>query len=198
MFLKMQILWYVTLCRRYVPEDANFVVCYILSQICFWRCKFCGMLHFVADMFLKMQILWYVTFCRRYVPEDANFVVCYILSQICFWRCKFCGMLRCAERQQSLACRWGHFDPPKRWLTIYQSIPRTIPEDFYLKDLKHYWLTGYGVVQSSKRGYAVVQLVEARRWKSEGCGFDSWWCHWNFSLTQSLRPHYGPWGWLSL
>jgi hypothetical protein len=31
--------------------------------------------------------------------------------------------------------------------------------------------------------YAVVQLVEALRYKSEGRGFDSPWCHWNFSLT---------------
>ena len=39
---------------------------------------------------------------------------------------------------------------------------------------------------------AVVQLVEALRYKSEGRGFDSRWCHWNFSLTYSFRPHYGP------
>ena len=38
----------------------------------------------------------------------------------------------------------------------------------------------------------VVQLVEALRYKPEGRGFDSRWCHWNFSLTQSFRPHYGP------
>ena len=38
----------------------------------------------------------------------------------------------------------------------------------------------------------VVQLVEALRYKSEGRGFDSRWCHWNFSLTQSFRLHYGP------
>ena len=30
---------------------------------------------------------------------------------------------------------------------------------------------------------AVAQLVEALRYKSEGRGFDSRWCHWNFSLT---------------
>jgi hypothetical protein len=29
----------------------------------------------------------------------------------------------------------------------------------------------------------VAQLVEALRYKSEGHGFDSRWCHWNFSLT---------------
>ena len=32
-------------------------------------------------------------------------------------------------------------------------------------------------------GYAVVQLVEALRYKPEGGGFDSRWCHWNFSLV---------------
>ena len=38
-------------------------------------------------------------------------------------------------------------------------------------------------------GHAVVQLVEALRYKSEGRGFDSRWCHWYFSLTSSFRPH---------
>jgi hypothetical protein len=32
-------------------------------------------------------------------------------------------------------------------------------------------------------GHAVVQSVEALRYKSEGRGFYSRWCHWNFSLT---------------
>jgi hypothetical protein len=32
------------------------------------------------------------------------------------------------------------------------------------------------------REYAVAQLVEALRYKPEGRGFDSRWCHWNFSL----------------
>jgi hypothetical protein len=31
--------------------------------------------------------------------------------------------------------------------------------------------------------HAVGQLVEALRYKQEGRGFDSRWCHWNFSLT---------------
>jgi hypothetical protein len=38
----------------------------------------------------------------------------------------------------------------------------------------------------------VAQLVEAPRYKPEGRGFDSRLCHWNSSLTQSFRPHYGP------
>jgi hypothetical protein len=32
-------------------------------------------------------------------------------------------------------------------------------------------------------GYAVAQMVEALRYKPEGRGFDSRWCHRNFSLT---------------
>ena len=45
---------------------------------------------------------------------------------------------------------------------------------------------------SSVMRYAAVQSVEALRYKPEGRGFDSRWCNWNFSLTQSFRPHYGP------
>ena len=32
-------------------------------------------------------------------------------------------------------------------------------------------------------GHAVAQLVETLRYKPEGRGFDSRWCHWNFLLT---------------
>jgi hypothetical protein len=31
--------------------------------------------------------------------------------------------------------------------------------------------------------HAVAQLVEARRYKLEGRGFDSRWCYWQFSST---------------
>jgi hypothetical protein len=33
------------------------------------------------------------------------------------------------------------------------------------------------------RGGVVVRAIR---------GFDSRWCHWNFSFTQSFRLHYGP------
>jgi len=36
-----------------------------------------------------------------------------------------------------------------------------------------------------------AQLVEALRYKPESCGFVSRWGHWDFSLTESFRPHYG-------
>ena len=34
-------------------------------------------------------------------------------------------------------------------------------------------------------------VVKALRYKPAGRGFDSRWCHWNFSVT-SYRSHYGP------
>jgi hypothetical protein len=46
------------------------------------------------------------------------------------------------------------------------------------------------VVQHIK-GHAVAHLVETLRYEPEGRGFDSRWCHRNFSLTYSFRPHYG-------
>jgi hypothetical protein len=37
--------------------------------------------------------------------------------------------------------------------------------------------------------YAETQLVEGLRYKLEGEGFDSRWCHWNFSYIYSFRLH---------
>ena len=35
-------------------------------------------------------------------------------------------------------------------------------------------------------------VVKALRYKPAGHGFDPQWCNWNFSVTLSLRSHYGP------
>ena len=40
--------------------------------------------------------------------------------------------------------------------------------------------------------HEVALLVETLCYNSEGRGFDSRWCHWNFSLIKSFRPHYCP------
>ena len=64
---------------------------------------------------------------------------------------------------------------------LYKFCPKRF--SFKKNSARHYYKCG---------GHAVAQLVEALRYKSEGHGFDSRWCHWNFSLTWSFRPHYGP------
>jgi hypothetical protein len=38
----------------------------------------------------------------------------------------------------------------------------------------------------------VAQLIEELGYNPEDRGFVSRWCRWNFSLTQSFRPQYGP------
>ena len=35
-------------------------------------------------------------------------------------------------------------------------------------------------------------VAKALRYNPAGRGFDSRWCHWNFSVTSSFRSHYGP------
>jgi hypothetical protein len=55
-----------------------------------------------------------------------------------------------------------------------------------------FYLTSIKIEYVLRLGHTVAQLVEALRYKSEGRAFDSQWCHWNFSLTKFVRPHYGP------
>ena len=47
---------------------------------------------------------------------------------------------------------------------------------------KNFKVTQFALVMK-QTGYAVAQLVEALRYKSEGHGFDPRCCHWNFSFT---------------
>jgi hypothetical protein len=46
--------------------------------------------------------------------------------------------------------------------------------------VKHNYVSIFNLLAT---GRVVAQLVEALRYKPEGRGFDSRWCHWNFSLT---------------
>jgi hypothetical protein len=43
--------------------------------------------------------------------------------------------------------------------------------------------TSVNLLPTSICGHAVAQLVEALRYKPEGRGFDSPWCHWDFSFA---------------
>ena len=47
----------------------------------------------------------------------------------------------------------------------------------------------YSSPNTGARGGVVVKVL---RYKPAGRGFDSRWCHWNFSVTKSFRSHYGP------
>jgi hypothetical protein len=48
------------------------------------------------------------------------------------------------------------------------------------------------VITTATAGARGVVVVKALRYKPAGRGFDSRLCHWNFSVTQSFRPHCGP------
>ena len=60
------------------------------------------------------------------------------------------------------------------WLTVHPSITLV---DFQF-DAQNSYLFTYNTF--IRRGQAVAQLVEALRYKPEGRGFDSRWCHWIF------------------
>ena len=67
-------------------------------------------------------------------------------------------------------------------LQFYLGLNRKIVVKWMLKiqELRMNWIL---LAVGDVVGTAVAQLVEALRYKSEGRGFDSRWCHWNFSLT---------------
>ena len=60
------------------------------------------------------------------------------------------------------------------------------------------WALTGSTNQKSKKLRTVEQeacgglVVKALQYKTAGRGFDSRWCHWNFSVTYSFWSHYGP------
>ena len=84
-------------------------------------------------------------------------------------------------------CTETFWSPCMSYLCNFNWVVHLLSTDYWLLFVLS-WLDG---------GHAVAQLFEALCYKSEGRGFDSRWCHWNFSLT-ILPAALWPWGWLSL
>jgi hypothetical protein len=69
----------------------------------------------------------------------------------------------------------GHTNAYLQFYKTTDNMVGTIPA-FLTFILKLCMMINFGV-------HAMALLVEALRYKPEGRGFDSRWCHWNFSLT---------------
>ena len=70
-------------------------------------------------------------------------------------------------------------------LFTYKSVPVIFEPPCII--LCHYFM---GFI--NKIGARGGVVVKALRYKQAGRGFDSRWCHWNFSVTYSFQSHYGP------
>jgi hypothetical protein len=87
------------------------------------------------------------------------------------------------QRHIPVPCRLYKFAPSYNTHKNF-SIHRT--ENTVIVDYKHeefndIWANNPRLFSEFyKLHYAVAQLVEALRYRPEGRGFDSRWCHWNF------------------
>jgi len=89
----------------------------------------------------------------------------------------------------------GHMQRRIRWEENKYSVDRRVAggvcrlmEGSNVERLYRVWTSELCV---SELKHAVVQLVEALRYKKEGRSFHSQWRHWDFSLAYSFRPHCG-------
>jgi hypothetical protein len=93
------------------------------------------------------------------------------------------------KREGALALAWPHVTEVHSTTVMACCVHSYKKNLQFLKDfvghaVERNFLTSFILLcMSQGMGYAVAQLVEALRYKLEGRGFDSRWCHWNFSLT---------------
>ena len=122
---------------------------------------------------------------RTFLPPTYTFrIIPYFFffrhraSEMDQYSLEFCAHCRCPTC--SISCKQNYLfssesrlsrKPAKNYRPVTESI------------LKCRWKAIRHCISALQWGHAMAQLVEAVRYKSEGRGVDSWWCHWNFSLT---------------
>jgi len=93
-------------------------------------------------------------------------------------------------------CRALHTDgfyplPPKNWETLYpENMPVFYNFGIFTATATNSLALFMNVIEFI--GDCGGTLVKVLCYKSEGHWFDPRWCHRNFSLTKSIRSHYGP------
>ena len=130
-----------------------------------------------------------VNHCRAKIKLAETVCVCVCAVVYCIAVDRF-SIHRIDERQRARICTVELHHQPDSVISLPLFL---LPQDphsslqfpYLTRKLRLFLRFGFHYILPSTtiRGHAVAQLVEAPRFKSEGRGFDSRWCHWNFSLT---------------
>ena len=126
---------------------------------------------------LRRKPLW----SRKWVYRKSGHRLRYSEQNICLWLYRMAQIfvtvlsIRVAYRAKWIL----HHSVCK--LARYKNTTRLKTELLLLKNVYLKLLGAHGGV-----------VLKALRYKPAGRGFDSRWCHWNFSVTYSFRSHYGP------
>jgi hypothetical protein len=150
--------------------------------------------HFCLNIWFYTFLNWYlalynVAFIIRVNAKGNKLTSPSVWISPCYWR----GLL---EALFSTVCLTG---PGYKHLSTCKCIRNfsvTLNNDIHICGIIT-WIVCYWIVSrrdlckifnhalnnNRRFSFIFVQLVEAPCYKPEGRGFDSWWCHWNFSLT---------------
>jgi hypothetical protein len=121
--------------------------------------------------------------CQSYLPQSSN------------------NKHRCTEKCLSFCIYKGKQIPLEVWTGPEISRRLKLP-DFKTTGTRK-WLGGHPYAPAAFTPQEIFLVIisvgalggavfEAMRYKPEGRGFDSQWCHWNCSLTYFFQPHYCP------
>jgi hypothetical protein len=110
---------------------------------------------------------------RRHIPKDSNIHILWCAS----WKSHFV-IFKLRKAAKTGNSKIFH-DKCNLLLTYIDGINHQISHLLIIMPYTAYFICAY----FCRSGAAVAQLVAALRYKPEGRGFGSRWCHWNFSLT---------------